>query len=601
MLSASEIRERWLAQLVSTQPVDQPRAQRAVAELYGAAGMAEPKFYVWFESPSAASWAVALLDAHHSRAFSAVIDGARSAAEQEQIDRARSAVLEACGTPSWGQAVSLVGRPIQHGAPDTFQAEPLIIALTHDYLGLYDDVTSLFTTAAEEDELSRAETAYWGSLHGVLATQEHWSATNPVLGQHFFTQHSFSKMASAEAEASRSGRPLPRMLAAAAETGRSCGLWWPFAGGAVLSGRPTEVHLDPAHMLHRAGGPAATYGDGVRIYAWHGKSMREQWIMRPETLSARELKTMPADFRQHVAGLAPKAASKPRKSTGPAAAGATPFLERYRAGEYREVWSELIALGPAVREKAYAADALAVAQETMRRVETNVRTVTSRLNEMGYVFRTAARDQEDWIQGAESMLTFRPQAAPAGLERLFSMFAGARELLGRQVQQAKAAKPDPTVQAHVPPAGRFASRLRELENAVGTLPLSLRAFYEIVGSVDWTGEHPTLAPASGTLCPDPLVVYGLDDALAEREMDEEGDAITIAPDDLHKANVSGGDAYEIAVPDPHADGRVLNERHDLYFVDYLRLCFEYGGFPGYEGVEKPPAELATLRADLLPF
>jgi hypothetical protein len=47
---------------------------------------------------------------------------------------------------------------------------------------------------------------------------------------------------------------------------------------------------------------------------------------------------------------------------------------------------------------------------------------------------------------------------------------------------------------------------------------------------------------------------------------------------------------------------VLNERHDLLFVDYLRLACRLGGFPGYEGVDRDlPAELVRLRADLLEF
>jgi hypothetical protein len=46
---------------------------------------------------------------------------------------------------------------------------------------------------------------------------------------------------------------------------------------------------------------------------------------------------------------------------------------------------------------------------------------------------------------------------------------------------------------------------------------------------------------------------------------------------------------------------LLNERHELFFVDYLRLCFRFGGFPGYEGQANVPSVLATLGADLLAF
>ena len=78
--------------------------------------------------------------------------------------------------------------------------------------------------------------------------------------------------------------------------------------------------------------------------------------------------------------------------------------------------------------------------------------------------------------------------------------------------------------------------------------------------------------------------------------------IDIAPDDLHKANTSGGDPYQIAVPDLSADGRLLGERHDLFFVKYLRLVFRLGGFPGYDGIDIAlPAGLAKLSEGLVAF
>jgi hypothetical protein len=36
-------------------------------------------------------------------------------------------------------------------------------------------------------------------------------------------------------------------------------------------------------------------------------------------------------------------------------------------------------------------------------------------------------------------------------------------------------------------------------------------------------------------------------------------------------------------------------------VDYLRFCFRFGGFPGYEGQDDVPAEIDALRAGLLEF
>jgi hypothetical protein len=230
------------------------------------------------------------------------------------------------------------------------------------------------------------------------------------------------------------------------------------------------------------------------------------------------------------------------------AAGRLPLFDRYVAGEHAQVWTELIALGDGVRRDPSAADALAVAYETMQRVEANTRTVIDRLSRLGYRFAT--------------------------------------------------------LPPHRTPGRRKWRQIEQLERLVGALPLSLRAFYDVVGAVDLIGRHQSIMAPDSSVAPDPLVVFGVEDALAEREsMDDEGrSAITIAPDDLHKENISGGDPYTVVVPDQRSDGVLLGERHNLLFVDYLRLCFRHGGFPGYEGIDGGvPEELDQLRTGLVEF
>jgi hypothetical protein len=285
--------------------------------------------------------------------------------------------------------------------------------------------------------------------------------------------------------------------------------------------------------------------------------------MNPETISARDLKEFDATFRAYAAARIGPSGRKPKlkpssilKRELPANAeervallhkhnaGSLPLFDRYVAGEYEKVCHELIALGPNVREDPHAADALAVAYETMRRVAANVIELNARLQALGY--------------------------------------------------HATSTQP------HLPPDPKAHKQVARLEKAAGALPLSLRAFYEVVGAVDWIGEHPSLAPRTDSVAPDPLVVFPVEEALA---LCEDGvESIIIAPDDLHKANTSGGEPYEIEVPDLGADGKLLNERHELYFVEYLRLVFRFGGFPGYDGIDRAlPPELASLRAGLIPF
>jgi uncharacterized protein DUF6745 len=400
-----------------------------------------------------------------------------------------------------------------------------------------------------------------------------------------------------------------------------------------MSDRPAELHVNQKYLLHRADGPAVVYRDGRNAFAWNGKAVPEKWIMQPDAVPPREYKGFDPTFAQHMKARAAPAA-KPMKRAKPDAilkvalpvdprariehlrahaGGKLPLYDRYQAGERRGVWRELVSLG-AVRADPHAADALAVAYETMRRVQANVRTVVERLTAMQYTFGMPDGALDVAIGGSHGVeridldqLVQRVMGAGKtpnirGLPNLADMMARARDLIAAQGKGKHETRE--RVRAHTPPPPDIHDQIVSFERQYAALPLSLRTFYEVVGEVNLIGTHPTLAPVGRAITPDPLVVYALDEGALEydeEEDEEEGrpSAITIAPDDLHKANTSGGDAYEMAIPDLRADGELLNERHHLFFVDYLRLCFQFGGFPGYDGAAEVPQEISALKAGLL--
>lgn len=234
------------------------------------------------------------------------------------------------------------------------------------------------------------------------------------------------------------------------------------------------------------------------------------------------------------------------------------YLERYRNGEYEQVWNELQALGPAVRRETHYSQAREVAVETMQRVRRNCERLMSRLSALGYVFGT-------FPDGSRSY-------TPAPL---------------------------------TPPSEPMRADLAELEAEAGPLPLSLEIFWQEVGAVDLVGMHPAWPDGL-----DPLVVDPPEGALAclyEVEEDENAPEgaqwfADLAPDDLHKDNVSGGDPYGVYLPDPSADFVFSNERHGLCFVLYLRLAIlTWGGFPGLDGQSVRFEPLGGLVAGLEPF
>lgn len=245
------------------------------------------------------------------------------------------------------------------------------------------------------------------------------------------------------------------------------------------------------------------------------------------------------------------------------------FLERYMAGEHGAVWDDLLALGAEVRNEPLYADAFAVARETMRRAQHNIEVLISRLRKFGYAFGY------DWAID-QHILT---------------------------PEQAK------EIEQHGPqlslPASKVTQVIEELERRAGTLPLSLRAFYEVVGGVNFVGSHPVW----GAYGLDALVVESaaqvieLDDWMRwSDDKDERGTCeLPIAPDEHHKYFVSGA-VYTIRTPALEADALLEGEWRQTTFVSYLRACFRWGGLPGLERARNAPIhELGALTLDLLPL
>ena len=237
------------------------------------------------------------------------------------------------------------------------------------------------------------------------------------------------------------------------------------------------------------------------------------------------------------------------------------YLERYHKGEYEQVWNDLQSLGQTVRDEPYYTQAQEVAAETMRRVRRNCERLITNLRALGYVFGTF----------------------PDGSRRF------------------------PVIEPLTPSSDTMRADYAELEAEAGPLPLSLVAFWQEVGAVDLVGMHPAWPDGLDPLVVDPPegALAWLFDDVAEDEEEKTADArrfAALAPDDLHKDNVSGGDPYGVYLPNPAVDFALVDGRHDLHFVSYLRLAIlHWGGFPGLAEREGRFEPLGNLIAGLEPF
>jgi hypothetical protein len=228
------------------------------------------------------------------------------------------------------------------------------------------------------------------------------------------------------------------------------------------------------------------------------------------------------------------------------------LLERYVEGDHTAVWSEIRAAG------AVTPDAEAVATELMRRVAANVDTVVGRLRAAGYRF----------LQGTP----------------------------------------------HTPPDEEDLELNAEAEELVGPLPLALRACLATVGDACLGGTHPAWGRtaylfdfAGESVLADPLWLPPAGWLVEECEMwQEEGSAefvLEFAPDELHKANISGS-THDIELPTDDLDPVLVGVQHrpGITLVDYLRVSLlEWGGFPGFEFEDDVPPLVRELPVGLQPF
>lgn len=327
------------------------------------------------------------------------------------------------------------------------------------------------------------------------------------------------------------------------------------------------------------------------------------------------------------------------------------YWNRYLAGEHEAVWAELTSLGERVHEPGTREDARAVAGEIMRRASQNLRTLAARLKEIGYQFESSHSGSGAFGGGLNldfgALQSQFNNMVPEARKKMGGpgMISALQNLVG--FLQKAPPEPQRTIPPVEPPVVGATNTIQEIEEILeGTLPLSLRAWYEHADGVSFIGVHPELNPsprlepprmqmgpnafafaggkdalaeqrqvaarmgftlATETVVhetqalPDPIVLMPLEELLSEIEgCAEEGypGPVALAPDDLHKANISGA-TWDMELPCAGADapfGRWPG------LVAYLRDACAWGGFPGWAREANPPREqIALLTKDLLPF
>ena len=226
--------------------------------------------------------------------------------------------------------------------------------------------------------------------------------------------------------------------------------------------------------------------------------------------------------------------------------------------------------GPLASGDAYFGEAWPVVEETMGRVKSNLETIISRLREDNYRFeQTYEEDSEDFPE-------LNPMPGVIDPEKTISTYEG----------------------------------------IIGPLPLAMKGWMKMVGDVTLLGNHPGWEKEN--MCTDALSIEFEEENWLEigtentedwkhwvdkEGLEETGDMILEFSLCLHhKVNISGAGTYGMGINGAYIDPKVY-VGDEMYFTDYLRHCFEWGGFPGFSCYEKgnDSGVISKLKKDLLPI
>jgi hypothetical protein len=275
-----EHRDQWLKLAVSTEDLDVPAVQDAVAQIYLLAGLPPPDRLVWLDSPLAGAVAASIFNKSYENLYIRLWNKPYNAMLQKLWQDA-----ELMGsTELWKHIdtqLKTVPLNVEHNivAPVRTQvARQLEIRFSHrsdpfeSQQVFSEDTWSYILKRVEQqlndqdfDVLSRM--VFDSNFAAACASQSWYCGLGGQDGD------SLELLSFAE----QMGMDLPGVKGVLALS-RQVGWWWVFDKVCIVTYRPQMLLLDGQDRLHNNSGPAIEYNDGWCIYARGGSFIPERVI-----------------------------------------------------------------------------------------------------------------------------------------------------------------------------------------------------------------------------------------------------------------------------------------------------------------------------------
>ncbi len=254
-------RDEWIKIGLSTEPADRPRAERAIALMYEAAGLPPPKQIVWAQSPLSA---LLVRDVLSKLDRASVWDSVRDSVRDSVWDSVRASVRDSV----WASVGASVRASVWASVGTSVRAS----VRASVWASVWDSVgTSVGDSVGA---------SVWASVWDSVGTSVGDSVGDFVYGAHDAGFLSFYRVLHDFGLVDQTQK-----MSGLWELAQSAGWALPCNDICIVSERHSVLNRDDQGRLHCETGPAVLYHDGFSVWAWHGTRVPREWIEDRKSLT----------------------------------------------------------------------------------------------------------------------------------------------------------------------------------------------------------------------------------------------------------------------------------------------------------------------------